>query len=336
MKARASFSGARSAGRGADIRILINTCLTLAFVVLLSWPGPHVRAQTAGGTAAATRFVSGELAFEYPAGWQASEQSDREKIVVALKRAGLDAEINVVMLRLPVTASEILAAFRSGIVVPYVEQLARTLEAAGGSVERVASRAQVGGVAAEGTRLLVESDEGAGMGEIYSLLLNERLLIVGFQRSEKAATQATPVWDQVLGSLRIGGGPARAAAEARPEEDSSLSNADLKRGLAVIEEIGALTKQVLKLHAEGNFSRAIPLAEQALALAEKGEGLPAEMGQQLIAGSLNVLAEMHRANGDYARAEPLFQRSLSIYEKQYGPESDKLAAPLNNLATLYL
>lgn len=54
-----------------------------------------------------------------------------------------------------------------------------------------------------------------------------------------------------------------------------------------------------------------------------------------LAGSLNNLAEVYRAQERPAEAEPLFQRALAIREKEFGPEHPEIAADLNNLASLY-
>ena len=54
-----------------------------------------------------------------------------------------------------------------------------------------------------------------------------------------------------------------------------------------------------------------------------------------VAGSLNNLASLYRAQGRYAQAEPLYQRSLAIVDKALGPDHPHVAANLENMAVLY-
>ena len=51
--------------------------------------------------------------------------------------------------------------------------------------------------------------------------------------------------------------------------------------------------------------------------------------------SLDLQAQLYRAEGRYADAEPLFKRSLAIREQALGPEHPDVAMSLNNLALLY-
>ena len=53
-----------------------------------------------------------------------------------------------------------------------------------------------------------------------------------------------------------------------------------------------------------------------------------------VAGSLNNLAELYRAQGRYAEAEPRYQRALAIVEKVLGPEHPNVATILGNYVAL--
>ena len=93
-----------------------------------------------------------------------------------------------------------------------------------------------------------------------------------------------------------------------------------------LTEADRLNQQVLQLVKERKYSEAIPLAEGALAIRERILG----NGHQLVAVSLNNLAEVYRGKGNYAKAEPLFLRSLAILEKVLGKEHQLVATSLNN------
>src|SRR3712207_4238207 len=64
-------------------------------------------------------------------------------------------------------------------------------------------------------------------------------------------------------------------------------------------------------YAQGQYARAEPLSQRALAIREKGLG-PEHPD---VARSLNNLAWLYYAQGQYAKAEPLSQRALAIREK---------------------
>ena len=82
---------------------------------------------------------------------------------------------------------------------------------------------------------------------------------------------------------------------------------------------------------KGDYARAEPLYQRALAILEKALG----PDHPDVAKPLNNLAMLYKQKGDYARAETLYQRSLAILEKALGPEHAEVAKALNNLAECY-
>jgi tetratricopeptide (TPR) repeat protein len=76
-----------------------------------------------------------------------------------------------------------------------------------------------------------------------------------------------------------------------------------------------LVKQANELRGEGKYGEAIPVAEEAVRVAEKtfGGNHPA------VVISLNLLGAIYDDEGKYAEAEPLFKRGLAIREKALGP-----------------
>ena len=77
------------------------------------------------------------------------------------------------------------------------------------------------------------------------------------------------------------------------------------------DDVNALSRQVIQLYQEGKHAEAVPIAEHALALAERQHGADhAEVGS-----TLHNLALLYRAQQRHADAEPLYQRALAIREK---------------------
>ncbi len=86
----------------------------------------------------------------------------------------------------------------------------------------------------------------------------------------------------------------------------------------------------MRLRMQGNYAKAIPIAQDLVALREKTLG----PDHPQLAPLLNNLAELYRNHGRYADAAPHFKRSLAIAEKALGPNHPDVAAILNNLAAL--
>jgi len=92
-----------------------------------------------------------------------------------------------------------------------------------------------------------------------------------------------------------------------------------------------LNQQVLELNRQGKYAEAIPIATEAVKVAEAAFGPEDEK----VGTVLNNLAELYESQGKYGEAEPLFQRALRICEKALGPDHPDLASYINNLAKLY-
>ncbi|MCX5814083.1 MAG: tetratricopeptide repeat-containing protein, partial [Proteobacteria bacterium] len=89
--------------------------------------------------------------------------------------------------------------------------------------------------------------------------------------------------------------------------------------------------KAVTLSAQGYYDKALPLAQESLAIREQTLG----PDHPDTAKSLNNLAEIYRSIGRYTEAEPLYKRSLAISEKALGPYHPDTAGSLNNLAFIY-
>jgi len=82
---------------------------------------------------------------------------------------------------------------------------------------------------------------------------------------------------------------------------------------------------------KGEYARAEPLYQRALAIREKTLGRE----HSEVAATLNNLATLYLNEGEYEKAEPLYRRALAIREKALSLEHPKVAVLLVNLADLY-
>lgn len=83
---------------------------------------------------------------------------------------------------------------------------------------------------------------------------------------------------------------------------------------------------------KGNYEKAEPLYQRALAIAEKD---PSGIQPFYLATILESLGSLYRTKGDYLQAEPLYQRALAIRERTQGTEDASYVATLNNQGLLY-
>ncbi len=97
-----------------------------------------------------------------------------------------------------------------------------------------------------------------------------------------------------------------------------------------LKEAEDLDRKVVELYGKGKAAQAVPLAEKALSIRKQilGEKHPH------IAGSLNNLADLCRAQEEYARAEPLYRQALAIYKAVLGDKHPDYATTLQKLAAL--
>jgi tetratricopeptide (TPR) repeat protein len=101
--------------------------------------------------------------------------------------------------------------------------------------------------------------------------------------------------------------------------------------LTDLEQWTNLTREVVKLSSSGYVLAAIPIAEQALELAEKI--FPDDNND--LATSWGNLADLYRQQGRLSEAETLCVKALDIRKKLHNKPNNDLAACLNNLALLY-
>jgi CHAT domain-containing protein/Tfp pilus assembly protein PilF len=92
-----------------------------------------------------------------------------------------------------------------------------------------------------------------------------------------------------------------------------------------------LDAQIDELQKQGKNNEALPLAAEALHIAEETFGAE----NPNTATALKKLGGTYYALGKYDEAEPLYKRALAIREKSLGPDHPDVAKSLNNLANLY-
>jgi len=103
-------------------------------------------------------------------------------------------------------------------------------------------------------------------------------------------------------------------------------------GQTLLDEANALNAQVVRLHTQGRYREAIPLAQRDLAIRERilGPAHPA------LTPSLFNLAELYSKTADDLHAAPLYRRVLDLQVKTLGPEHQTTIFTMNQLGVVYM
>jgi CHAT domain-containing protein/tetratricopeptide (TPR) repeat protein len=98
------------------------------------------------------------------------------------------------------------------------------------------------------------------------------------------------------------------------------------------DDLEGLDRRAFQHYQAGQYAAAIPLAEQAVALAERLHGSDGlETGK-----ALQGLALVYLQQGRYSDAEPLYKRALAIMQAVLGVEHSDVGTTLYGLALLYV
>ena len=146
-------------------------------------------------------FDKDGLAFDYPAGWQLSDQSTGQMQFLELTRGDL-----VIRVRSPrewLKTPEKEAHAKKLFQDQYVEDFAKQFEQQGSGLKRSAVNTTVSGAAAEGARLRIVMDRVSGGLDSYYLILSDRLVNLSILGSDSDITKAAAVWDLIRNSLKV-------------------------------------------------------------------------------------------------------------------------------------
>jgi tetratricopeptide (TPR) repeat protein len=98
----------------------------------------------------------------------------------------------------------------------------------------------------------------------------------------------------------------------------------------ILIQLNNLNLQVVQLCEQGNLESALNIAKQAVNIADT-----LQQEHEIIADSLNNLAELYRIQGQYIEAELLYVKTLNMRKSLFGESHPDIAQSLNNLASFY-
>jgi TonB family protein len=172
--------------------------LLMLFVALAALA--RVPAAPQGGV---NHFSKEGLTFDYPGGWTAADTGNAEMQRVMLRREGTSNVIMVFAQRELITTAGQLYASRNAVTMPYVETIARQL---GLKVPPATNESQcvtVSEHSAVGFRMAGRLEQQPTTAEVYTVVLNQRLLHLVHIRADKDEAEGAAAWKALLDTLKV-------------------------------------------------------------------------------------------------------------------------------------
>ena len=146
-------------------------------------------------------FDKDGLSFDYPTGWQLSDQSTSQMQFLELTRGDLVLRVRSPRewLKTPEKEAHAKKLFKD----QYVEDFAKQFEQQGSGLKRSAINTTIAGAPAEGARLRIVMDRVSGGLDSYSLILSDRMVNLSILGSDSDITKEAAVWDLIRNSLKV-------------------------------------------------------------------------------------------------------------------------------------
>ncbi|MDT7781563.1 MAG: periplasmic protein TonB [Acidobacteriota bacterium] len=177
----------------------------LVFILIIALlPLAAATAQSPAGAALAVEHFSKDgLSFDYPAGWTLEDKSSEQVQHLVIRRAGSSVLVMVIAQREPIQTVVQVFMSRRAVTMPYVENLARQLGVMNLPTPEDSKCLTLGEHSAVGFRLVGRLEQEPSTGEVYAIVLGQRLVHLVYVRADKDDTQGVPIWKSVLDTLKV-------------------------------------------------------------------------------------------------------------------------------------
>ncbi len=152
----------------------------------------------------AKEFNKDGLSFKYPAGWQLNDASNSDAQQLTFGRSDSEAQIVVFVFRAALNTPEKIAEAKRVLVDKYVASTVKQFEQAGGKPVSSAANSEISGVKSEGVKIKASLDGVAGVAEIQSAVVGQRLVVLTLLSPDKGVAKATPTWDAIRTTIKTG------------------------------------------------------------------------------------------------------------------------------------
>jgi TonB family protein len=153
--------------------------------------------------AAVEHFSKDGLSFDYPAGWTLADRSSQQLQHLILARADSSALVMVIAQREPLQTSAQLRVARDAVTTPYVEGLAKQLAVVKVPSWSDAQCLRVGSQIATGFSLAGRLGDQPATGDVYTIVMGQRLLHLVYIRADKDDALGSTAWKKVIETLFV-------------------------------------------------------------------------------------------------------------------------------------
>ena len=159
-------------------------------------------------------FAKDGLSFDYPTGWDVSDQSTGQLQYLSLSRNGY-AGIMVRAPRAAVDTKEKEDHAKQLIQEGFIQAWAKNFTDSGAKPERSVVTTEVAGGPAEGARLSARLDGEPGHVDIYWRLIGTRMVQLAIVGSDRDIKRSEAAWDIVRNSVKFDVAPAPTPTPAK-------------------------------------------------------------------------------------------------------------------------
>lgn len=149
-----------------------------------------------------SHFVKDGLSFDYPANWKIEDLSTQSGQQLVLTNGGGGAQIMVISRFDRISSADQLATARREVADTFIETMSQELQKIDPKVSRSVAQIEVGGAEATGVSFRAVLNNEPGKADIYSLLINQRLVMLSFIGSDKELAEAATAWAIIRRSLQ--------------------------------------------------------------------------------------------------------------------------------------
>jgi hypothetical protein len=159
-------------------------------------------------------FAKDGLSFDYPTGWDISDQSTGQLQNLSLSRAGY-AGIMVRSPRAGIDTKEKETHAKQLIQEGFVQAWAKNFADSGAKAERSVVSTEIAGGPAEGTRLSASLEGEPGHVDIHWRLIGTRLVQLAIVGSDRDIRRSEPAWNTIRNSIQFEVAPAPTPTPAK-------------------------------------------------------------------------------------------------------------------------
>jgi hypothetical protein len=149
-----------------------------------------------------SHFVKDGLSFDYPTGWKIEDLSTQNGQQLVLTNGGSGAQIMVISRFERIGSADQLATARHEVADTFIETMWQELQKIDPKVSRTTAQIEAAGAQATGVSLRAVLSNEPGRAEIYSLLINQRLVMISLIGSDKELDEAATAWATIRRTLQ--------------------------------------------------------------------------------------------------------------------------------------